>query len=125
MAIIYRNPRIVTIAAELDYDTAGFGTGILIGELPVGCRIMFFNLIVQTQFNASGSNLFHCGISPTGLELAVNVNINVAADTIITPGKFAQLNPLSATRSIYARYVQAGTPATAGKVHVHILAVEQ
>jgi hypothetical protein len=122
MTVTYRASSLYPIEVELDWNTTDFGTGVVIGTLPNGCRIMFAEATVQTQFNAASTNLLNIGYSGSGTEICTGVSIGVAANTLITLPQAKIANPLTADRTIYARFTQSGTAASAGKLHISILA---
>jgi len=124
MTISYRNSKLIPIYAELDWNTAGFDTAALLGSLPLGAKLLLANVVVQTQFNAGSTNRLNIGFASngSGSEICTNVDIGVAANTRIELPQAWIQNPLSAARSFYARYTQTGSAASAGKLHVNLLA---
>ena len=124
MTIIYNRQKIVVVAAELDWNTSSFEVGVMIAaSIPSGSRFVVARLFVQTQFNAGTTNTLKIGYAAGGGELIPVTSIGVAANTFIDLPTAWSVNPLSAERALYATYTQSGTAASAGKVHVNLIAV--
>jgi hypothetical protein len=98
------------------FNTPGVAGGIPIGAVPAGARLLQVAAYVATAFNAGTTNTVNLGTTAAGSE--------VMASATIIPGTAGYKEAPAASlttefltdTTIYANFVQAGTPATAGAV---------
>ncbi len=103
---------------EVSFNTPGVATGYLIGKIPAFSVIKNVTVSVESTFNATSSNVFTVGTSTTATEWVGSTDVNEAdADTFYTDASFGLT---TSDVSVYAKYTQTGTAATAGKAHVWV-----
>ncbi len=107
------------IAAEFSFDTQGLGSGLEIGAMPRGSRIVDAYAVIDTAFSA-------------GATISLGTNPNTAADDYVTSATIAPATagqkdlaaalrvkaPPAADMSLYLKL--GGTAATAGKGFIYI-----
>ena len=119
MAVVYQQSPVQSMTAEFVYNTPDISTGVAIGVVPIGARILDAFVYVEEAFNAVGTDYLRIGTTAGGTNLAVDTDVSVAGRIQFT-GQYA-LNPLVANRTIYIRYVGSGGAPTTGRAHVVIL----
>lgn len=74
---------------------------------------------VNVPFNGSGTNLLKVGTTSGGSDVAININVNVAAGTtILLPNvkHLAALNPMANAKTLYAAVTFNVADATQGEL---------
>ncbi len=105
---------------KVNYNDAGIATAdtVKVGILPNGAEILFTKVRVATAFNAATTNVLTVGTS-TGsdadLVSAGDVDEGTAGTTICWRGADVAI---SADTTIYAKYTQTGTAASAGVAYI-------
>lgn len=120
-----KNPRQVanTMVAIVNYNDVGIASGVKIGTLPQGARIVDVITEVITAFNAATTNVLTCGTNASNydnLVAAGDVNEAAAAATRCDRGIGGSI-ARSADIDVYAKYTQTGAAATAGKAEITIV----
>lgn len=124
MTIVYSASPAEGITATFAYNTAGVASGIFLGTVPKDAKIMVAQMYIATGFNAQASaainNQVYISISAaTGQEFFFHSDAAVTTTAVIQlPKVFAYA--WTAPRTVYVRYVQSGTAATAGLGYVTI-----
>lgn len=113
-----RDRSLKAIRRRFQYNTGGIGTGIKVGELPVGALILSSRVQIITPFNASGGDLLAAGQVSGNIEFMVNGDLSGEANTVVdqTGRAVQQFDLLGATNPIpvFIQYTQSGDAATAG-----------
>ena len=107
----------------VNYNDANISTAQLFGALPKNAYINGISCHVTTAFNAATTNVFTVGTSTTATEIidasTSTKSIDETSATVqgVTHQSSLGINPTStADTSLYAKYTQSGTAATAGSV---------
>lgn len=107
------------------FNTADIATGVKVGTLPAGAKVVDAVTHVTTVFNAATTNVLTAGTNSTAYD-----NIVGAADvTEGTVGGYraaivtAGAQTLSADTVVYARYTQSGAAATTGAATIMVMYV--
>jgi hypothetical protein len=105
--------------SEVNFNTPNVATGFLIGKVPAFSVVKNVTISVESTFNAATTNVFTVGTSTTATEWAdaTLVSSGATADTYVTDLGYALT---TSDLSVYAKYTQSGTAATAGKAHVWV-----
>lgn len=107
------------------YNQAGASTGVVIGHMPSGARLLRSTIIVETAQNAGTTNTASLGTIPETngvLSTAPAAQSNIAAAVAAgTQARFDNPVPIAATiaatdLALVASLAQTGTAATAGVV---------
>lgn len=112
------------LRASISYNTPNAANGIPIGKVPAGSIMLPGVANVEAAFNAGTTNTVNVGTTPTGGEVAASAAIAPTA----TGGKAittSQGMRVAADTEVYISYVQSGTAASAGVVHIVIPYVPQ
>jgi hypothetical protein len=119
----YHMDQVHYIRADVAFNTPGIGgtTGIVIGMVPAGARIVDVVVTIDTAFNAATTNVLTVGDSGNVQRLATNTETVPGT----TGGKRAALSTGLGYRypsdtQVIVRYTQTGTAATAGAAHVMV-----
>lgn len=118
VARVYHSQQTHFIRATVGFNTAGASTGVVIGRLPAGARVLRQTTIVETAFNAATTNTLDVGV--TGAQtsiLAAGAAGAVATVGTAVPTAGAVIN---ADADVLVRYNQTGAAATAGSATVVI-----
>jgi hypothetical protein len=121
MTIAYGSNPVEAIYAVVNYNDAGIDSGVAIGTMPEGAKILMTHVNIQTVFNAATTNNLTIGVSALGSELAANTDSVAGVAGLKSIVRGHTQNPLGADRTIYARYAQTGAAATTGKAYIVIL----
>jgi hypothetical protein len=105
--------------SEVAFNTPNVATGFLIGKIPAFSVVKNVTISVESTFNAATTNVFTVGTSTTATEWAdaTLVSSGASIDTYVTDLGYALT---TSDLSVYAKYTQSGTAATAGKAHVWV-----
>jgi hypothetical protein len=103
----------------VSFNTPGVATGFLIGKIPAFSVVKNVTISVESTFNAATTNVFTVGTSTTATEWADATLVSSGAniDTYVTDLGYAFS---TSDISVYAKYTQSGTAATAGRAHVWV-----
>jgi hypothetical protein len=104
--------------SEVNYNTPNVATGFLIGKIPAFSVVKNVTVSVESTFNAATTNVFTVGTSTTATEwVGASDILEGEADTFVTDAGYGLT---TSDLSVYAKYTQTGTAATAGKAHVWV-----
>jgi hypothetical protein len=104
--------------SEVNYNTPNVATGFLIGKIPAFSVVKNVTVSVESTFNAATTNVFTVGTSTTATEwVGASDVLEGEADTFVTDAGYGLT---TSDLSVYAKYTQTGTAATAGKAHVWV-----
>jgi hypothetical protein len=105
--------------SEVNYNTPGVATGFLIGKIPAFSVVKNVTVSVESTFNAATTNVLTVGTSTTATEWvdATVLSSGATVDTYATDIGYALT---TSDLSVYAKYTQSGTAASAGKAHVWV-----
>jgi hypothetical protein len=104
--------------SEVAYNTPNVGTGFLIGKIPAYSVVKNVTVSVESTFNAGTTNVFTVGTSTTATEWVGAADIaEGTVDTVVTDAGYGLT---TSDLSVYAKYTQSGTAASAGKAHVWV-----
>jgi hypothetical protein len=105
--------------SEVAFNTPNVATGFLIGVIPAFSARKNLTISVESTFNAATTNVFTVGTSTTATEWADATLVSSGAniDTYVTDTSYGFS---TSDVSVYAKYTQSGTAATAGKAHVWV-----
>lgn len=114
----YQTPQV--LARSVAYDTPGIGTAdtIILGTLPSGAQIMSCLVRVAAAFNAATTNVLTVGTasgSDADIVAAGDVDETLAGTAVIYRGCDVTI---SADTTVYVKYTQTGTAATAGAASI-------
>ena len=122
MPITYDASPLEALVFDFTSNTPDIGAGLPIGVLPRGAKIVRAYAYVREGFNAGGNDLLSCGINPASGEFGINIDVSTVGMRelagFIDSVPLNNGGPLSVDRTIYARYTQTGTAATAGKARI-------
>jgi hypothetical protein len=104
---------------EINYNTPGVATGFLIGKIPANSVVKNVTISVESTFNAATTNVFTVGTSTTATEWVGNAFVSSGA-VVDTYTSDAGYGLTTSDLSVYAKYTQSGTAASAGKAHVWV-----
>lgn len=115
----YHTRQVHFLDAVVTFNTPGIADGVQIGTLPAGAQILHTIVNVTQAFNAATTNDLTVGTTPTGNDIAAAATVaaNTAGAKESTAGRSLDIQ---ADLPVYARYVQAGAAATAGRARVVI-----
>lgn len=123
VAKAYHTDQVHYLRADVAFNTPGIGgaTGVVIGTLPAGARIVDVIVAIDTVFNAATTNVLTVGDAANVQRLATNTE---TAPTV-AGGKRAALSGgigyrVPADTPLIARYTQTGTAATTGAAHIMV-----
>lgn len=106
-----------TIRKTVNYNDAGISSGIAFAEsLPVGAFILSVHVEIVTAFNAVTTNVLTVGTNSTSyndIVTAGDVDETATGNNDVTRGRGRSL-AATAEKSVYVKYTQTGTAATAG-----------
>jgi hypothetical protein len=105
--------------SEVNFNTPNVATGFLIGKIPAFSVIKNVVISVESTFNAATTNVFTVGTSTTATEWVDNTFVS-SGSAIDTYQSDAGYGLTTSDVSVYAKYTQSGTAATAGKAHVWV-----
>jgi hypothetical protein len=105
--------------SEVSYNTPGVATGFLIGKIPAFSVVKNVTISVESTFNAATTNVFTVGTSTTATEWVDNTFVS-SGSAVDTYQSDAGYGLTTSDLSVYAKYTQSGTAATAGKAHVWV-----
>lgn len=119
MVLTYRKPKSLRVLTQvINYNSSGYATGILFGELPIGAMPRNIEVDVLTAFDISSSNRPWMGFSfntaewITTSEMTLDVaSLGQTYRAFLNTGLVTPL-PLAAARNVY--FTGFGTP-TVGK----------
>jgi hypothetical protein len=102
---------------DVAFNTSGIASGVLIGTVPAGAKIMHIRIFVDTAFNAATTNVLQGGTTGTGTNLFTSTDAAAGTPGPKTPASAAnQATGLIFTQDtdLFVSYTQTGTAATAG-----------
>lgn len=99
---------------RVNFGDAGIGTGVIMGTLPAGARILGQHVVCAVAFNAGTTNALNVGTAAGGTQLFTDAATAGQRAPATTNLAFA------ADQDVYVQYAQTGTAATAGQADVVI-----
>jgi hypothetical protein len=105
--------------SEVAFNTPNVATGFLIGVIPAFSARKNLTISVESTFNAATTNVFTVGTSTTATEWVGNAFVSSGA-VVDTYTSDAGYGLTTSDLSVYAKYTQSGTAASAGKAHVWV-----
>ena len=108
------------IRANVAYNTTNIATGVNVGAIPAGSRILDIGVYIDTAFNAATTNVLTVGTAAGGNQIATT------SDTASTATGFKRvttgnaLAQFAADTQVWVTYTQTGTAATAGAATIAI-----
>lgn len=112
-----------TLKKTVNYGDAGISSGIAFDQsLPIGAYVLSVDVEVVTAFNAATTNVLTVGTNSTSynnLASAVDVTAGTANLYGATRGKGRSI-AAAADKSVFVKYTQTGTAATAGQAVIVI-----
>ena len=107
------------LTTTVSYNSANASTGIFMGILPVRAQIHLIQVNVETAFNAGTTNVLTVGYGASLNEIvaAGDVDESSATTQTVTTGLSLEF---TAEKKVYAKFVETGTAATAGKARISI-----
>ena len=107
--------QVAFLRRSIAYNTTGIGTGVKIGTLPIGSKVLRTVAAVETAFNASGTNRLVVGTNSADFNNLANTTD--LAETTVGNSVGLRGGALNFTQAadVYVKYTSAtGTAATAG-----------
>jgi hypothetical protein len=116
----YRTQQTHYLRKTIRFDSAPSGTQIPIGTLPQGALVTSTIVAVSEAFNAATSNALIVGTAADDDALVdVNgVNEGAIGSTRVAPATLAGLIAPGTDTTVFAKYSQTGTAATAGRATI-------
>lgn len=115
--------QVMTYRLTINYNDANIGAGQFFGALPAGAYILGIDAYVTTGFNAGTTNVITLGTTKSSANEIVASGITAGTPGVYHLTSAAGLG-LAVTASsqitMYAKYAQTGTAATAGSVTIVI-----
>lgn len=111
----YHTQQVHYLRKVVNFNDTGISSGVRMGTLPSGAKILFTTVHVETVFNAATTNVLTVGQNSSSyndMVAAGDVNEASATGTMVLRG--ADLT-LSSDTDVFAKYTQSGTAATTGK----------
>jgi hypothetical protein len=103
---------------EVNFNTPNVGTAIIVGKIPAFSLIKNVSVSIEATFNAATTNVFTVGTSTTATEwLNAGAIDESTTDTVVSDASYGLT---TSDVTVYAKYTQSGTAATAGKAHVWV-----
>lgn len=105
-----------TARFTVNYNDAGISSGVAKVTIPLGAFITNVQCEIVTAFNAATTNVLTVGTNATSYNdiiAAGDVDEAVAANNDVTRGRGRSI-AATAAKTVYAKYTQTGTAATAG-----------
>lgn len=100
------------ISRTINYNDTGVSSGLAVGVLPSGARLLRIQTVIETAFNAGTTNTISVGTTAGGTDL---VNATAAGSAALTTTACPAAKVVQAAdQTIYASYAQSGTAASAG-----------
>lgn len=114
------------IAAQVNWNTTGISTGVVIGTLPATAIVTRWVVHVTTAFNAATTNVLEVGTNASSYNDIAASASTVAGTAGVKSGDVAASTArgrLAADTPVRAIYTQTGTAATAGSAEVVVFYV--
>lgn len=107
--------------AVVNYSDSGISSAVQFGTFPSNAFIVDVKVEIITAFNAGTTNVLTFGTTTTATNIVNSGDVDETATgvTAVTRGLGRSLTA-SGDTSLYAKYTQSGTAATAGKAVVVI-----
>lgn len=124
MTVTYGNNPVQQGFILFNFDTTDILTGIPWVTIPAGSRILRMCVHVLTVFNATNTNNINVGLTPGGLEAAVNFPVTAVGEFPLFSHftNISTQSPLNLTRTFYVKYMGSGAAvATTGKAVLTVL----
>lgn len=106
---------------DIAFNTANVASGVLIGTVPAGSRLMHVRIWVDTAFNAGTTNVLQGGTTGTGTNLFTSTDAAPATVGVKTPAAAAGQSTglvITQDQDLYVSFTQTGTAATTGAATV-------
>lgn len=106
---------------KIKWNTSGIGGGsYVVGKIPAGALIKDTIVRTNVAFNAATTNVFTMGTTASGTDIITSDQVDEA-----TVGSIVESDTsygLSTTNdvTVYAKYTQSGTAASAGELEVWV-----
>ena len=108
---------------DFAYNTAGIGTGVLIGTVPAGARIQHVRIWIDTVFNGTSPTL-QGGTTGTGTNLFTNTDSAPGTVGVKTPAAAAGQGVglvVTQDQDLFLSFTGAGATTGAGTVIVEFV----
>jgi hypothetical protein len=106
------------IYRKVSFDTPNVATAVIVGKIPAFSLIKNVSVSIEATFNAATTNVFTVGTSTTATEwLTAGMIDESTADTVTSDVSFGLT---TSDVTVYAKYTQTGTAASAGIAHVWV-----
>lgn len=102
---------------DFAFNTNGIASGVLIGTVPSGSRIVGVSIYVDTAFNAGTTNVLTGGTTGTGTNLFTNTDSAPTATGYKTAANAAGQGRglvITQDQDLFVSFTQSGTAASAG-----------
>lgn len=106
---------------DLAYNTTGLASGILIGTVPAGAKIVSVQIFIDTAFNAATTNVLQGGTTGTGTNLFTTTDAAAGTAGPKVGARAANQGAgliFAADTDLFVSYTQTGTAATTGAATV-------
>ena len=108
---------------DVAFNTNGIASGVLIGTVPAGSKIVGVSIYVDTAFNAATTNVLQGGTTGTGTNLFTSTDAAAGTAGYKTAANAANQGRglvFVADTDLFVSYTQTGTAATAGTATIII-----
>lgn len=102
---------------DVAFNTNGIASGVLIGTVPAGAKILNVYINVDTAFNAATTNVLQGGTTGTGTNLFTTTDAAAGTPGPKTAARAANQGAglvFEADTDLFVSYTQTGTAATTG-----------
>ena len=102
---------------DVAFNTNGVASGVLIGTVPAGSKIVDISIYIDTVFNAATTNVLQGGTTGTGTNLFTSTDAAPTAAGYKTAANGANQGRglvFAADTDLFVSFTQTGTAATTG-----------